>query len=337
MSYRSIDQFAEAETSLGFRHFYPHLVRGLKNLIVVPGVAPAVLRTVAETLEGRVPMTRWHHAHHAEKLTGLCFPQHHTAVLDEGVYQRTLPVLDTTSVHWMPRTDPVDVPLHDINGHLILARRLLEAAQTFRDAYEYLLHTHHAIPEESCTHLRQELVESLLAGVGSDKVGRSNHYFGSVLTADGPAHFLQSILGQVSHRIALTGPSITAKTSLIRRVGEIALTQGFDVQFYHCGLHPSRIDHIVVPERQFAITNAEPPHLLPYLPTDRVVAFSPAPMDLPRQLVEQLWASYQSAYHTAWQEMQDMEDEIPEAPLSRSLLASLLSRVESLLELTLLG
>ncbi|MGE5571941.1 MAG: PRK06851 family protein [Bacillota bacterium] len=91
--------------------------------------------------------------------------------------------------------------------------------------------------------------------------GRERHLFASALSPDGPVHYLDSIVGRLPRRYVLKGEPGTGKATLARKVGDAAIWRGQDVEFYHCPLDPSKVEHVVIPTSGVAVISGTWPHL----------------------------------------------------------------------------
>lgn len=91
--------------------------------------------------------------------------------------------------------------------------------------------------------------------------GRPRRLFASALSPDGPVHHLDTIVGRLPRRYVLKGEPGTGKSTIARKIGEAAIERGLDVEFYHCPLDPTKVDHVVIPALGVAVISGTWPHL----------------------------------------------------------------------------
>lgn len=84
--------------------------------------------------------------------------------------------------------------------------------------------------------------------------------FATAITPDGPVSYLDTIVGHLKKRYIINGDDGTGKTTLVRRLMEVALMRGFHVEVYHCALDPDRVEHLVIPALETAVVNSVEPH-----------------------------------------------------------------------------
>lgn len=310
------EAFAEAHTGLGYRTFYPLLLRSCQTLMVLHNapldMVTATLGTVVEEASRRrLPVVRWHHSLYPNQVTGLWLPATATAMVTAAVYQQVrqgppgaqVQHLDLGGFPETGTTPPAAVR----------AQHMLANARYCLLEWEAMLDDCGALDRSRLYQWRIRLESEYLKEF-QRKRGQDSHLFSTVLTTEGPSSWVKNLADRVSRRVLFIGPNLDLKTSLIRQLGEKALTLGFDVQFYHCGLDPARTDHIIIPELNLGLFNAVAPHLpLVDQEADEVLDFSGLIFwdRVPQRWHELLWHQFQLAYTRAWAILADI------SPLSR--------------------
>jgi len=93
------------------------------------------------------------------------------------------------------------------------------------------------------------------------RVGRDRHLFARAITPDGMVDHLETIIGPCRKKYVIAGKPGTGKSVLIAKVGQAALERGYDVELYHCPLNPSKVEQVVIPKLNVALTKSIEPHV----------------------------------------------------------------------------
>jgi len=249
MTAHVVHQFVEATTARGPRAFYSAYLSQVTRLVVVhDGVDALFTHVISRTAVN--PVIAWHSAVPGASLRGVWFPSLREAWIDPEIWRHYAPAYGPEVVH-VSSSRPA-TPYPDCVERSAVSR-FLQAAHAF------LTDWGDGGWFERLPALEQ-MVRQLPPHSGP---GRDEHYFGSPLTGQGPQSFLPDRFAALAVTIHLGGWRSRDKFQVIRRLGEIALCQGYRVEFYHDTLDPAAIDHIILPEAGWGITNATSPHHLP--------------------------------------------------------------------------
>ena len=90
--------------------------------------------------------------------------------------------------------------------------------------------------------------------------GKTRHLFASAITPEGFIHYLPTLIGICSKRYIIEGGPGCGKSTLLSKLTESAVKRGIDVEVYHCSLNPDRIEHIIIPSMNVAVTTSHEPH-----------------------------------------------------------------------------
>ncbi|HHY47889.1 MAG TPA: hypothetical protein GX506_11395 [Firmicutes bacterium] len=105
----------------------------------------------------------------------------------------------------------------------------------------------------------------------SAKVGRERHLFASAITPDGMMNYLDTIVGPCKKKYIIEGDPGTGKSTLLQKVARAAVERGFDIEVYHCPLNPEKIEHVVIPQHEVALTKSIEPHTYTPAPEDTII------------------------------------------------------------------
>jgi hypothetical protein len=96
-------------------------------------------------------------------------------------------------------------------------------------------------------------------GNGAAGDGKERGLFASALTPSGYCHYLDSVLtaGRVYE---LRGGLGTGEHRILDKVKAAALERGYAVEVFYCALNPYKIEHLVIPALDAAVTTSNGYH-----------------------------------------------------------------------------
>ncbi|NLG79055.1 MAG: hypothetical protein GX492_04425 [Firmicutes bacterium] len=270
--------FPGANTPEGFFSFYEYIIRPDANKIIIVKGGPGVGKS---TLMRKIGQRFVDMGYDVEFL---CCSSDNDSLDGVAVHDLGLALIDGTAPHVVDPKNPgaVDeiINLGDFwNENALRAskREIMDAnsevSRLFERAFRYLKEAKIVHDDwEACYTEALDfgyancMADEMKRGIFGDKPvspvpGRSRHLFASALSPDGPIHYLDSIVGRLPRRYILKGEPGTGKSTLARKVGDAAIERGLDVEFYHCPLDPSKVDHVVIPSLGVAVISGTWPHL----------------------------------------------------------------------------
>lgn len=85
-----------------------------------------------------------------------------------------------------------------------------------------------------------------------------DRYLGAA-TPEGSKDFVPNITEGIK-RYFLKGRPGTGKSTLLKKIAEATMKNGYDIEVYHCGFDPTSIDMVICRELNFAIFDSTSPH-----------------------------------------------------------------------------
>lgn len=280
--------FPGNNTAAGFWSFYDHIITADARRVMIikggPGLGKSsFMKRMAEDMLGRGYDVELHHC------SGDPDSLDAVVVVGAGVA-----LLDGTAPHVTDPKHPgaVDEILNfgefwseagirasrnkimqlnaEIDRHYQRAYRYLRAARAIYDGIESINMegVNFGLANRIANHLTSELFQGIHV---SPILGRPRHLFASAITHLGIVDHLETITGRVKHRYIVEGEPGTGKSTLLLKVANAALERGYYVEMYHCALNPQKVEHVVVPGLELALTKSIEPHTTRPGPDDRVI------------------------------------------------------------------
>lgn len=106
----------------------------------------------------------------------------------------------------------------------------------------------------------QSLKEELFGNIRLNKSAGVSHRLIGSLTSAGAQDFIPSITRDLERRMLIKGLPGTGKSTLMKAIGTEAEERGFDVLYGWCGLDPTGVDLVQIPELSFCLFDATKPH-----------------------------------------------------------------------------
>ena len=269
--------FAGGNTAYGFHSFFDHIapIDASRVLIIKggPGSGKSTLmKWLGEQMQQRgYDVEYFHCSSDAPSLDAIRIPQLEVSVIDgtaPHVIDPKLPNAVDEIVNLGPYCDERGIRPQK---ETILAAKA-DASRTFRRAYRLLAAAKDVY--ELMADINQERFNYGLANekaaraisslfghrpVAAD-VGRVRHLFAGAITPSGFHHHLPNLMDEIPHKIIVTGSPGTGKSTLVKKVSDAAQERGYDVEAFHCGLDPERLEHAVIPALGCAVITSAGPH-----------------------------------------------------------------------------
>ncbi len=99
--------------------------------------------------------------------------------------------------------------------------------------------------------------------------GSKRHLFASAITPQGFINYLQTLMTTKSV-IIINGKPGTGTERLLERVRLCATERGLYTESYYCGLNPTKLEHLIIPELDTSITTSNSYHKTDTIANERV-------------------------------------------------------------------
>jgi len=277
MSGKVKEVFPGSNSSLGFYSFYDYIIPPDATRIMVikggPGVGKSsFMKLIAKEMEERGFDLEIHHcSSDNNSLDGVVFPEIKVALIDG------------TSPHIVDPRNPgaVDEIIHlgDYWNEVGLRKQRQEILEVNREVGRLFQRGYRYLRAAKMIHDDLEAIyqDGMDFGAANQRAwecknnifkqltpngtpGKLRKLFASAITPEGFRNFLPSIIGGVGKVIGVTGEPGTGKATLINKIAEAALELGYDCEAYYCAFDPLKMEHLVIPELELALTTDIEPH-----------------------------------------------------------------------------
>ncbi len=117
----------------------------------------------------------------------------------------------------------------------------------------------------------QSLLETLLGNLPiSPTLGEERHLFGSAITPEGFTNFLPSIIGHYSRVYEIKDEPGASAEELLNTLYQQAIRRGLDVECYHSPIQVGKIEDLLIPSLDIAITVSNVYHHTSVAPTQTI-------------------------------------------------------------------
>ncbi|HHW02746.1 MAG TPA: AAA family ATPase [Thermoanaerobacterales bacterium] len=141
------------------------------------------------------------------------------------------------------------------------AYNYLKAARIILDDLKQVYNN--AIDVHQLNDLMDEVVDKTFEGASKkNKISRQRNMFASAITHDGPVHYLDSLFWNIQKRFIVTGFPGTGKSVLMKKIVNIAVQKGLDVDVFLCPMEPEKIEHIIIKDLNVGFVTSVKPHVL---------------------------------------------------------------------------
>lgn len=312
--------FPGSNTPKGFFSYYHFIMppeRATRVLILKggPGTGKSTLmRRLAKQVEAQGFDIEYHHCSaDPDSLDAVAIPELGIAMLDgthPHVVDPKIPGALDEIIHLGEYWNAQGLRPHRDE----ISRLTAESSRAYQRAYRYLAASRLVYDEIEAIHTREadfgrlnQMAEELINGVLPSKAaavipGSIRRLFGSAITPLGSVHHLDTIVGPLSRKIVVQGPPGSGRSTILEKLVRAACERGFAVECFHCPFDPERVEHLVLPELNVAVTTSAPPHVWSGdadLVLDTQLALSGKESQLHHQQLKEAEDEYLHLFHMA--------------------------------------
>lgn len=269
--------FPGGNTPQGFFSYYDYIIPTNATRIFIikggPGVGKSTfMKKIGNEMLKRNYNVEFHHcSSDNNSLDGLVIPTLEIAFLDgtaphivdpknPGCVDEILNLGDFWNESNMVRnkTQIID-GTQEISKSFRRAYHILSAAKAIYDDWE--MTNMDAMDYGIANQKTSEIISAIFSNIHSVGAGKIRKLFASAITPDGPVNHLSSIIDRMTNRYVITGSPGTGKSTVIQKIMDTALLKGLQVEAYYCPLDPLKVEHLIIPSCDVAVTTSSTPHI----------------------------------------------------------------------------
>ncbi len=145
---------------------------------------------------------------------------------------------------------------------------VLKSAKIIHDKIEkeYLIGMNFEKANQISTFLSNEIIKE-----NKGVEGKEIHRFSGALTPQGQVSYYDELTFDIESRYIVKGRAGSGKSTLMNKIATNAINNGYEVEFYHCGLDPKSLDMVIIRELSVAILDGTYPHIVDPTGSDKVI------------------------------------------------------------------
>ncbi|UNC93138.1 hypothetical protein [Candidatus Contubernalis alkaliaceticus] len=147
----------------------------------------------------------------------------------------------------------------EISTSFDIAYRYLKEAKIAYEQWQFFFN--HCINVEEAVKSQNSFITEIFDEVRRlEKLSEEQRLLASAITPEGPVNKYDLILQDIKNFHLLLGEPGTGKSTLLKHIYLMAQRKGLNIEAYHCGFDPQRLDAIVLPEISTAVIKHCYPH-----------------------------------------------------------------------------
>ena len=166
----------------------------------------------------------------------------------------------------LPYKDNIIEVKNRIQDGFSKAYHYLAAAKNIYDAYIFT--ESKAINPLAKLKIENEIMTQIFKNVkDKDGIGSSRHLFSTAITGEGVLDYIHTVIGTTKNVYFIKESFGCNSKKIMQSICDTATAKGYTIECYHSPLDPNKIEDILIPELDMAITISHPLHKPRIFPT----------------------------------------------------------------------
>lgn len=270
--------FPGGNTPRGFYSYYDYILpqKSAERILILKGGPGVGKSTFMKKIGFEMHKTGYdvefmHCSSDPNSLDGVVIPKIKTAIIDgtkphivDPKNPGAVDEIINLGVYWdekgLRKNKEAIIKIGDeISENFTRAYRYLKAASLFYD--DMIQIYKEAVNMQQTNIVAEKLVNKLFDDIPlADVSGKVRKLFATAITPFGLKNYLSSIISKNSV-IILKGQNGTGTENILERIKASALIRGLDVECYYCPMSPEKLEHIIIPKINVAITTSNEYHV----------------------------------------------------------------------------
>lgn len=269
--------FPGGNTSLGFFSYYNYILpqENARRIFIIkggPGVGKSTfMKKVAQEMLDRGYKEEYMHcSSDPNSLDGLVIPKLKVALMDgtaPHVVDPKNPGVVDEIINLGDYWNEADMAQHrnnvietnrEVGSFFARAYRYIKAAASLYEDTEVI--NRWAMNTAAVKVKAAEVIDEVFVNISlSEREGEQRHLFASAITPEGLKNYLDSLLN-MSKVYIIKGNQGSGTEILLEKVRTAAVERGLYSESYYCALKPSKLEHLIIPEANTALTTSNAYH-----------------------------------------------------------------------------
>ncbi|ABR49245.1 ATPase [Alkaliphilus metalliredigens QYMF] len=267
--------FPGGNTSLGFYSHFDHIidVKNANHVFFVkggPGVGKShMMKKIGYEMVDRGYDIEFHHcAADPDSVDAVVIPELKIAMLDgtaphveDPKYPGAVDEVINLGDYWDEAAMKVNrkgiIENTMANSHIYKrVYKYLPAAKLIHDDIEWIYG--YAMDFVKVNQATKALIKEIFDGIeDQERIGKKRHLLGSAITLEGHVDYVETYVGPMDKVLYIKGAPGTGKSTLLEKIAEMAVEKGYDIEIHHEPLVPDKIETLLIPGLDIAITTHE--------------------------------------------------------------------------------
>ncbi|MEN6389622.1 MAG: hypothetical protein ABFD04_04350 [Syntrophomonas sp.] len=256
-------QLTESCTRRGCHSFVAQLLQNVARVWILKGRSGnrqvEFIKNLGENLAGRgYEVEFWLSALQPGGAQGVFFPQLDAAVVDDGLFHpnqassQRIEIIALEEAREFIMSDAGEQDLALWQSRLLnYKRRAEDLIENYLCMEQYLVREGQEVNIGERVDILSQQVQEMIFG----QPPVEKHFYAASLTTDGLMDYVQEITGRCRNRYIMRGPAGCGQSRILEQTAGRALSQGWEVDYYHWALDPERVCLILIPAVNSALVD----------------------------------------------------------------------------------